>query len=473
MRVPNWEAILWCLSRTGTRGRWGGPGLWCAIALVACGGMNRIWADTILSEGPPIHDATKIPTWLERGFDEAVPRDRARILPEAPLETIKEAPSFIREGKLTLHLRNYYLTRDDFDGNDIETWAQGGWLGFVSGRAGDVLSFGVTGYGSYKLYGPEERDGASLLKPGQHDISVLGELYLQADYARHRVKLGRQEYDFPFLNRQDIRMIPNTFEAYHIGAPAEGNPNVQYGVSYVDKIKKKNADSFIPMSEAAGAPDGVKRGAIAGGVRYNPGDVVSLELFDVYTPDIHNILYAEAVSKLETEAGIGIKLSGQFIHQESVGDDLLERAAANTHALGGKVETSYRKAVLTLALTGNSSAEDLVSPYGTYAGYNSIIINDYLRAGEYGFRAGLSYDLAEIGLKGVSAFGNYVWGFNAVDPTTGLDIPNQDELDLTLEYRRIEDGWLNGLGFRLRAALIEEEGGRSLEDYRVIVNYTL
>lgn len=86
--------------------------------------------------------------------------------------------------------------------------------------------------------------------------------------------------------------------------------------------------------------------------------------------------------------------------------------------------------MLTLALTGNSRAEDLVSPYGTYGGYNSVIINDYLRAGEYGFRTGLSYDFGEIGLQGVSAFGNYTWGFN-----------------------------------------IEEEGGRSLEDYRFIANY--
>ena len=128
---------------------------------------------------------------------------------------------------------------------------------------------------------------------------------------------------------------------------------------------------------------------------------------------------------------------------------------------------------MTLALTGNSGAEDLVSPYGTYGGYNSVIINDYLRAGEYGLRTGLSYDFSELGLKGVSAFGNYTWGFNAVDPDTGEDIPNQDELDLTLDYLRSRRSWLKGLSIRLRAALIEEEGGRSLEDYRVIVNYTL
>lgn len=432
----------------------------CVLVVAGVCGIVSVQADTLRSEGPPIHDVSKIPSQLERGFSEPVPWPRSSgLIPDMPL------------GKTTLQLRNYYLTRDDFEGKDIETWAQGGWLRFVSNRAWDILSFGVTGYGSYKLYGPEEKDGALLLGPGQDDITVLGELYLQADYARHRLKLGRQEYDFPFLNRQDNRMIPNTFEAYHIGAPAEGNPRLQYGVGYVDKIKKRNADTFIPMSEAAGAPDGVKRGAIAGGARSKPVDLFSLEVFDVYTPDILNIFFAEVVSRAHTNEAFSLRISGQFIHQESVGDDLLERAANSTHALGGKIQASCAGAVLTLALTGNSSAEDLVSPYGTYGGYNSVIINDYLRAGEYGFRMGLSYDFSEIGLNGVSAFGNYTWGFNAVDSETGQDIPNQDELDLTLDYT-FEKAWLKGLSLRVRAALIEEEGGRTLEDYRFIANYT-
>ena len=88
---------------------------------------------------------------------------------------------------------------------------------------------------------------------------------------------------------------------------------------------------------------------------------------------------------------------------------------------------------MTLAVTGNSSSEDLISPYGSYAGYNSVITNNYNRAGENGLRTGLSYDFEEVGLKGLSAFGNYVWGNGAVDSETEEDIPDWDELDLTLD----------------------------------------
>jgi hypothetical protein len=235
-------------------------------------------------------------------------------------------------------------------------------------------------------------------------------------------------------------------------------------------MKRRNSDTFVHMSEAAGVP-GVKRGAFVGGARYKVAGGAALEAADVYTPDLLNIFYAEGVWRRETVKGVGLRFSAQLIHQESVGDELLERAAGSAWALGGKAVFSYRRAVLTLALTGNSSSGDLISPYGSYGGYNAVIISDYRRAGEYGLRAGLSYDFSQIGLEGLSAFGNGVWGFGAIDPETGEDAADRNELDLTLDYR-LRKTWLKGLAFRARAALLEEEGGSSAEDYRVILNYT-
>lgn len=445
-----------------------------ALALLLAGapGGFTTKAETVRSENPPVFDAARIPSLLELGLGEPIPVESSSAIPDSPLEANQNLPPFVRDSRLTLHLRNYYLTRDDLAGKDIESWAQGGWLRLISGRAWNVLSFGGTVYGSYRLYGPDDKDGSLLLKPSQENFAVLGELYGQINYARHELKFGRQEYNLPFLNKQDNRMIPNTFEGYHIAAPAKENPMFQYGAGYIARMKKRNADEFIPMSEAAGAPDHIDRGVIAGVGRYKITDTLSLEAVNLYTPDLINIFYGEVVSRLETDGGVGIKLSGQAIQQQAVDDEVLDRASDSTHAVGGLAEVSYRKAVATLALTGNSRSEDLISPYGTYAGYNSIIINDYNRAGEYGLRVGLSYDFSELGLNGVSAFGNYVWGFNAVDPETGKDIPNQDEFDLTLDYT-FQGSWLKGLSIRLRTALIEEEGGSTLEDYRVIVNYAL
>lgn len=442
--------------------------LYCVLALVGPWGTDRVRAEKMLSEMSPINDATDIPSQLERAFNPPSPTETADVLPENPLEDSAQAP-FLKDAKLNLHLRNYYLTRDDLASRDIDSWAQGGWLRLVSGRVWDTFFVGATLYGSYKLAGNENGGAAGLLQPGQENITVLGELYAKLNYAGYWLKLGRQEYDMPFLNRNDGRMIPNTFEGYSFSYLGEDNSRFQYGAGYVQRMKRRNSDSFVYMSEAAGVAD-VKRGTFAGGARFKASDALSFEAFDVYTPDIINIFYAETVARLKTEKGVGLRLAGQFINQEGVGDDLLKWKSGSTHALGIKADVSYRKAVLTLAVTGNSSSEALISPYGSYAGYNSVIINNYNRPGEYGVRAGLSYDFEQVGLKGLSTFGNYVWGNGAVAGDTGEDAPDRDELNLTVDYR-FTDSWFKGLSIRLRGALVNEEGGNSAEDYRVIVNY--
>jgi hypothetical protein len=432
-------------------------GLCCLLVLTGPWAAAPVRADKMSSEEPTIHQAPDIPSQLERGFNPPEPQGTSGVLPDTPLEDVRQPPPFFRNARLTLHLRNYYFTRDDLSDREIESWAQGGWLRLVSGRAWDAFFVGATVYGSYKLRGPEDRDGALLLGPGQENITVLGELYAKLNYAGYWLKLGRQEYDMPFLNRQDSRMIPNTFEGYSLSYLGEEGARFQCGAGYVHRMKKRNSDSFIYMSEAAGV-FGVERGAVAGGARFTAAEVLSLEAFDIYTPDILNIFYAEAVSRLDTERGVGLRLAAQFIHQQSVGDDLLERLSGGTHALGAKVDVSYRKTVLTLAATGNSSSEGLISPYGGYGGYNSVMINDYRRAGENALRAGLSYDFGEIGLKGLSAFGSGVWGFGAVDSETGEDVPDRNELNLTFNYR-FRNSWLEGLSIRLRGALVEEKVG--------------
>jgi hypothetical protein len=153
------------------------------------------------SEEPLIHHAPDIPSQLERSFNPPDPQETTGVLPKRPFEKFRKAHPFLRDAKLTLHLRNYYFNRDDLAGRDIESWAQGGWLRLESGRVRDVFFVGATLYGSYKLDGSEEGGAAALLTPGQENITVLGELYAKLNYAGYWLKLGRQEYDMPFLNR--------------------------------------------------------------------------------------------------------------------------------------------------------------------------------------------------------------------------------------------------------------------------------
>ena len=58
------------------------------------------------------------------------------------------------------------------------------------------------------------RDGGTLLlKPGQDPIAVLGEAWAKLRYADQVLTGYRQLINVGYVNPQDNRMVPNTFEA--------------------------------------------------------------------------------------------------------------------------------------------------------------------------------------------------------------------------------------------------------------------
>jgi len=67
-------------------------------------------------------------------------------------------------------------------------------------------------------------------------------------------------------------MVPNTFEGYTLRGiigDEKSSGALKYVAGYVSKIKERNQDRFVWMSEDAGAD--VQRGTIMGGL-CTPGD---------------------------------------------------------------------------------------------------------------------------------------------------------------------------------------------------------
>ena len=96
----------------------------------------------------------------------------------------------------------------------------------------------------------------------QEGYAVLGQVNGEVLVAPgHFLRLYRQEYDTPYISKNDNRMTPNTFEGYSFQGAfggKEGAPELRYGGGYVTKIKERNSDKFVWMSRDAGAD--VERG---------------------------------------------------------------------------------------------------------------------------------------------------------------------------------------------------------------------
>ena len=415
----------------------------------------------IATEGPVPESVGEVQAPAEVGFAPERPVTRGLFGLRSKLQGL---PPFWSDASVGLNLRSYYLERHNQDAPDNLGWAAGGSFDYQSGWWRERLKVGAVAYTSQKLLGPKDKDGTLLLRPGQRSFTVLGQAYLEGQLGGQiRFRLYRQTFTLPYVNAQDNRMAPNTFEAYTLGR--KGSGGVDFVLAHLTKMKTRNSNKFLSMSEAAGLPD-TDEGLTMAGAYYPLGENAGVGFIDQHAWDFMNTAYTEgyAVWRLAETAGLRVAL--QYTNQRSIGDEL--GGDFETDVFGASVDLSYRSAVVSLAFTTTDNGSDIRSPFGGYPGYLSMIVKDFDRAGEKAWLMGLSYDFGNLGLEGLSGSVKYGRG------DTPDFSPDQDELDITLDYRP-EQGPLSGLWLRLRASTVNQHGAgaKDLKDYRVIVNYAV
>ncbi|KIM10192.1 MAG: hypothetical protein KU37_11475 [Sulfuricurvum sp. PC08-66] len=80
------------------------------------------------------------------------------------------------------------------------------------------LSWGISSYFSQRPsigVGSDERYNGDFFDENNASYAYLGEFYLDYTYEALALRLGRMALDMPYIDTDDIRMHPNTFEALH------------------------------------------------------------------------------------------------------------------------------------------------------------------------------------------------------------------------------------------------------------------
>jgi len=365
--------------------------------------------------------------------------------------------------------RSYYFDRDKFDDTESQALALGGSVGVKTGYFRERFALGATGYTSQRLYGPQDKDGTLLLKPGQHGYTALGELYgeflLNKDT---RLSVGRRGFDTPYLNRNDGRMTPNTFEAIAVQGlygGGEGQAEWRAGGGYFSKIKERNSDDFISMATDAGAPDGVERGVYAGGANYTKGDF-SIGAIDYHSSDIINIFHAETKYAVHFAEDLRLQFALQYSNEQATGDNLLRGVDFSSREWGGKAELAVHGALFTTAYTRVDGDTGMQSPWGGYPGFTSVQVEDFDRQGERAWMLRAAYKFRSV--PGLSIYGLRIKGSEP-------DVAGQyakNEYDFNLQWAP-ETGSLKGWLMRLRYAHVSQDdpAGSGLDDLRLMVYY--
>src|SRR6266436_4983470 len=386
-----------------------------------------------------------------------------------------ETPAFFRDSFLQFVARTFDFTRDNFNGSKSQAWAAGGWLAFRSGLIGDVFGVHAAAYPSQPIFAPFDEGGTKLLAPVQNSIGVLGQIYGRMQIGDQEIRGGRQLVDTPLINPQDNRMVPNTFEAATLVSLPDRDRNYDYSVGYLWNMKQRDWNTFISMSDVVTGNNVVNQGAAFGMVRYRPVAGLSLAAMDYNVQGFLNTGFAQVEYDFRQPNWVPNWIIGaNVIDQRSVGANLLTGTPFETYQASAKAQMLYAGWTLFVAgsITGRGSS--LYTPFGANPNYTAMQQLLFTNANEKAFGGSIAYDFGTVGLSGLSAGAWYTQGWDAINSSTNVGIPDRNELDLWIQYRPTE-GPLKGFRLKMQYANVWQQGNvrKPQPELQFVVDYTV
>ena len=388
---------------------------------------------------------------------------------------LQDEGSFLRDTKLRLNSRTYWLTQDVF-GFESEALTTGGSLAYQSGYIADFLQLRGVLYTSQPLYAPDGAGTTFNLTPDGDQITTPGQASARLKFAGQELTAGRQLVRTAYINPNDFRMIPLTFEGIVLLPEDKQEQKLDYIASYLWRYKRRDSEKFIPFSETLGVAQ--DEGVLITGARYR-GAQWNYGLVNYWIADAMNTAYGEIDYTLPSGGGVGhpsFRVSVNNADQRSVGEELMPGSPFHTFQASGRLVASYRSFVLTGGVSRVGDEAALLHPFGSSAAFTAMQLSSFQRAGELGFLVSLSYDFSPVGIEGLKFFVGWGRGVDAIDVATGLPAPDHDELDLRLEYQP-HGGPLEGLRVQIEYLDQRVIGAPLPSDdftqFRAIVNYAI
>lgn len=202
--------------------------------------------------------------------------------------------------KVRGELRAGAVQSEDSLGNKASTLALGGQLGIITNPIAGV-SAGATFYTTNALFGQDEE--AIFLSSESKSYSILGEAYIQADFGKTEIKVGRQRVDTPYADSDDIRMVPNTFESVRV--INQDIPDTTIVLSSLDKWSGVDSGKAEQFNNLQASGDAV----LMAGVIYEGLKDTTLQAWH-YKLDNANFNYLEAGYETE-QFSVGLQYTDQ------------------------------------------------------------------------------------------------------------------------------------------------------------------
>lgn len=329
------------------------------------------------------------------------------------------------------------------------------------------MKLGGTAFTSQKLYADADKADTGLLQPGHSSYGGISEVRISLNVDRFAFQGGRYFVNMPYINKSDIRMIPQSFQGMH--GVYQSTNGWSVGIGNLTHIKDRTSTGFDPLYAKAGLNENHSVTAVASIYRPSEGNLAGF--YFIHAPEYMDTLYAELSKRFWSNEKGYVELSGQYTHQQSTGKALDGEFDADHY--GVRLTWERQMVTLSTAYTYYSNTGYIRSPWGSIPGYSSVMVKDFNRPGEKTWLVGCSFKLDRWWGPGFEINAKYLHGET---PDRGLNLsPDQEEVDLSLTYT---PPMLSDLSLRLRHAWIRQkdsslgDDGENLKDLRIILNYT-
>jgi len=334
------------------------------------------------------------------------------------------------------------------------------WNGLMAGvEAYTVLNLGNNQNNSNLNSDFFDVDGKSFI--------LLSQAYLDGKWGNTEIKLGRQSLDTPHADSDDLRMIPNYFEAYR--ATNTDIEDVTLSAGLINRMAgwENGVDSseFVNVGETLGVDQNID-GVYYASASYEGVKDLSLSLWYYHYTDIANVIYAEAGYSHELSKNISLILGLQYDGSQETGAALLGKQDAQTYGIS--LETNFTDIGVTVLAAYNQDNGD-TGAMGLSLGGGPFFTSmedqtlDALEAAGSAWIIGAGYDLGKLGVDNLTS-GVAYGSFKADDSS----LYESREIDAVLEYNFNDKITVSAA---YASVDFKVDGMEDYDQFRVIANY--
>lgn len=369
---------------------------------------------------------------------------------EAAIET-KQVPQ-VEETGFVKTIDGYVRAGYQSDGENATDLALGVKL-HIETNSWHGISAGASFYSTNDI-GSNDGAGVPFFDATNNSYSILGEAYLLGQWGNTTIKLGRQEIDTPFLDTDDIGMVPNTYEALLIVNEDIANTTVTF--SHVEKMAGVDAEVDPAKFENVRDNDHVQ----LLGIEYAFSDHLALSgwYYHLNNSEINNLIYSD-LTYSDTFHTIEYELGVQYAHRnlkDSVGEDgdiYGAMFALSMEQTGIDLGVAYNRANNNYATNGFGGG-----PF--YTSSEHLTLREANADGD-ALLLSAGFDAAIVGIDGLKL------GIGYLTLTDTNDIEST-ELDLVASYAFNDNFSLDVI----YSDVDDQINGDTFENTRVFVNYT-